>query len=626
MHNSIFERPLKTGMQIISLLAILVLNLAPGGVRTAYALGNDNFANAKVFTDVDISYRDPLSGSLDVSSYSTETNEPAPPAIPAAPYACSQGNTGNHDVGLGFRTAWYKFTPGIARLVSFDTIGSDYDTYITVWSSTVPNPNFSDLSFVDCNDDTSAGFQSKVSMTIPQAAVDNGTTYYIQVANYSCDYAPPDPPCTSGTPEANPHLVFHANLSNIEVTVGGPTRGTYYLTAGDSQKAVYNPANAGPLLITSKTADQLIASMRVIQKVNTKNVSYSELMGFPADQATTDYYFPWYTTNSSTNSQLRIVNVGNQTTTVAVHVGVNKTIKGSYSLAPGTSKLVVYSSLNSGPVWVSSRIGSAPGSNIIVSMRVLYKYSGVITSYSELMGFPSNQLSTEYLFPWYKTASGLTSQLRVANVDDQATTVQVYIAGLPQGAPISLGVGAAKQIAVYTGVNKGPVRVVSTNPDASIIASMKQTYKGGSIPQSYSEMMGYPKENLTTEYQFPWYNNTSIVLSSLRIVNVDDFDATSVNVYIGSNLQTPISLAAGESSLVSYALIPDEGPVRVVSTNSAANILVSMQITYKQSGKAVSYSEFTGIPYFGSTTNTAYLFPWYANTTTLKSELRFGYP
>jgi len=309
--------------------------------------------------------------------------------------------------------------------------------------------------------------------------------------------------------------------------------------------------------------------------------------------------------------------VGAQQTTVEVRIkGVKK---GSYVLGAGKSKLVVYGGVNSGPVWVHSTVA---GVNIITSMRVLYKYNGAVTSYSEMMGLPVDQLATEYLFPWYKAASGLTSQLRVANVSNQSTKVQVYIAGAPKGAPFTLAAGAAKQISVYTNVNNGPVKVVSTTPPVNIVASMKQTYKQSGIPQSYSEMMGHPVSQLTTEYQFPWYTNNTTIVSSLRIVNVDDLDSTNANVYIGGNLQTPIGLAAGASALVSYGL--DDGPVRVVSTNSNANILVSMQITYKQAGKGVSYSEFTGIPYFQP--NTAYLFPWYTNSSTIKSELRFGYP
>jgi hypothetical protein len=242
-------------------------------------------------------------------------------------------------------------------------------------------------------------------------------------------------------------------------------------------------------------------------------------------------------------------------------------------------------------------------------------------------------LTNDYWFPWYKTGGGLTSQLRIANVGSSAATVKVCLEGTSPDcsdgtikATYNLAAGAKVQTPVYSATNKGPVRVFSTDASAQIVTSMKQTYKVGGVPQSYSEMMGFAADQLTDEYQFPWYTKNSSYVSAFRIVNVDPDDSTDVNIYIGGNLQTPITLAAGASTVapVSYSL--DDGPVRVVKTNPSADIIVSLQITYKQAGKAVSYSEFTGIPFFAATPNTAYWFPWYTNSATIKSQLRFGYP
>jgi hypothetical protein len=608
MKSLIFAKSIKVGGQVLLLVAVLVLNFAPGGAGTAYAVGNDNFVDATNIVESSISFTD----NLDVSTYGTEASEMAPPGI------C--GND-NHDLGLGFQTAWYKLTPLTAQLVSFDTIGSSYDTYIAVWKG----PALNNLTFVACDDDTYTGFQSQVAVTFTQTDVNNGTPYYIQVAKYNCS----NTPCGPGDPTLGGYdLVFNANFYNIDVSMNGTRKGTYNVPDGEVRKQSYASVNTGPVLLTTLLQEQLISSMRVIYTLNGKNKSYSEMMGFPADQATTDYYFPWYTTNSSINSQLRIVNVGNQQTTVEVRIAGVK--KGSYVLGAGKSKLVVYSGVNTGPVWVHSTV---TGVYLIASMRVLYKYSGAVTSYSELMGYPGDQLTNDYWFPWYKTASGLTSQLRIANVGNTPATVKVCLEGTSTDcndgtikATYTLAAGARVQTPVYTNTNKGPVRVYSTDTSAEIVASMKQTYKVSGIPQSYSEMMGYPADQLPTEYQFPWYTNNTIYLSAFRIVNVDDADSTDVNVYIGGNLQTPITLAAGASTVVPVSYSLDDGPVRVVNTNPSANIVVSMQITYKQAGKAVSYSEFTGIPYSGTTPNTAYLFPWYTNNTSTKSELRFGYP
>jgi len=616
MKNMQFTRPVKTGIRTFLLLAILLFNFGPTSLDSASALNsNNNFVDATIISEASISY----SNSVNVSGYDTEVGEPAIPGT-----ATCDGN----NLDIGFRTAWYKITPTIARLISFNTLTTNFDTYIALWRSTVPSPGFGDLTFVSCDDDTNAGFQSQLSINVTQAAIDNGTTYYIQVAKFGCytgsDVCPGDPSIGGDS------LVFSASFRNIGVNIGVavngvyPVEGSYYRPDGEIERQIYASKNAGPVDITSEIVDQMVASMRVIYKQSGKNVSYSETMGLPESQADTEYYFPWYTTNSSTNSQLRIVNVGTEDTIVDVYIkGVKKSGTG-YLLAPNKSKLVVYSGVNGGPVRVVSR--DAPGGglnamNIIASQRVLYKYNGKYISYSELMGYPLNQLTNEYWFPWYKTASGLSSQLRIANIDDQSTTVQVYIGGALK-ASYTMAPGTTKT-PTFASINNGPVRVVSTNAAVNIIVSMRQIYRRSGVPQSFSEMMGHPVEKLTTEYQFPWYTNSTTLLSSLRIVNVGSV-SSDVQIYIQGNTMefTAIHLTPGTSILKSYAGV-DGGPVRVVGTN---DIIVSMQMTYKQGGKVVSYSELMGFPYFAGQPITEYLFPWYTTSTTLNSQLRFGYP
>lgn len=621
MNKLLLRKQVNTGVRVFLLITLLLLSFGPLGMGTVRAdHSNDHFATPTIVIESEISFSD----SLDVSTYSTETGEVPPPGP----------GCGNdiRSLGLGYKTAWYKFTPLTAQLVSFDTIGTDYDTYIAVWKGSTIN----DLVLVGCDDDTYDVFQSQVAVNFTQADVDNETDFYIQVAKYSCSYSAPASSCTPPTDDPDPthnSLEFHANFYNINVSIGTGSSEFEYtdnVPDGEIRTQSFSGLNTGPALVTTVLQDQMVASMRVIYRTSGKNRSYSELMGFPAEQATTEYYFPWYTTNTNIKSQLRIVNVGNQPTTVVVRIKGTK--KGAYTLNPGQSKLVTYSGVNNGPVWVKSTV---PGVNIITSMRVLYKYNGAVTSYSELMGFPANQLTHEYYFPQYKTGAGLTSQLRIANVGGQPATVKVCFGSvLPNCAGGTIkktynltatGSGSRAQVPVFSATDMGPVRVYSIDPSDQIIVSMKQTYKVSGIPQSYSEMMGYPANQLTTEYQFPWYNNNGTTfLSSLRIVNADDTDATDVYVYIGGNAQTPINLVAGEDTFVNYPL--DDGPVRVVSTNPDANILVSLQVRLKLNGKNVSYSEFTGIPFFGTSVNTAYLFPWYLNNSTTKSELSFGYP
>jgi hypothetical protein len=76
---------------------------------------------------------------------------------------------------------------------------------------------------------------------------------------------------------------------------------------------------------------------------------------------------------------------------------VGDTLLESYpNIAPGVSLQASYA-INNGPI----RVVSTDGKKIIAAMRVIWKETGERTSYSELMGLPAEQLSSEYWFPWY---------------------------------------------------------------------------------------------------------------------------------------------------------------------------------------------------------------------------------
>ena len=46
--------------------------------------------------------------------------------------------------------------------------------------------------------------------------------------------------------------------------------------------------------------------------------------------------------------------------------------------------------------------------------------------------------------------------------------------------------------------------------DVPIVAAERVIYKVGSIPTSFTEMMGLPNLQLDTIYWLPWYNNTGL--------------------------------------------------------------------------------------------------------------------
>jgi murein DD-endopeptidase MepM/ murein hydrolase activator NlpD len=273
--------------------------------------------------------------------------------------------------------------------------------------------------------------------------------------------------------------------------------------------------------------------------------------------------------------------------------GVNS---GNYDVLVHGSRRQSYTSINNGPVQVTSS-----GSPSISSQRVIY--GG--WSYSEMMGLPFDQLSKEYLFPYYNNVA-MDSQLRVSNVGNADTTIKIYLGSDPN--PIdsyTLAAGGATR-KNYTGKNSGPLRVTSSASD--ILATIRVLYNGS----SYSEMMGLPVELLTKEYIFPYYNNVAMD-SQLRVSNVDGAE-TMIKVYLGSN-PDPIdqyTLAAGGATRKNYTG-KNSGPLRVTSSDS--NILTTIRVLYANQ----SLSELMGFP-TGQLAK-EYWYPVYDNTA-VDSQLR----
>ncbi|NUQ86248.1 MAG: hypothetical protein HUU11_16205 [Anaerolineales bacterium] len=95
---------------------------------------------------------------------------------------------------------------------------------------------------------------------------------------------------------------------------------------------------------------------------------------------------------------LRFANADTTPTTIEVSVG--STSLGTYDLDQGESVRDSYPGVDNGPI----RIRSLDNKKIIAAMRAVWLKNGQFNSYSELMGLPKEQLSTEYWFPWYNNA------------------------------------------------------------------------------------------------------------------------------------------------------------------------------------------------------------------------------
>jgi hypothetical protein len=97
-----------------------------------------------------------------------------------------------------------------------------------------------------------------------------------------------------------------SGCADIDVSIGGALERSYGIPPGESLQASY-AVNNGPVQITSTNGFPLIAAMRVIWKETGERTSYSELMGLPAEQLSSEYWFPWYNNLATTamNQQFR---------------------------------------------------------------------------------------------------------------------------------------------------------------------------------------------------------------------------------------------------------------------------------------------------------------------------------
>jgi len=122
---------------------------------------NDNIANAIAITTGN------FTSTVDNSAATTESTDPTPP--------CPTRSTNPRT-----KTVWWSLTSATSGAVTISTIGSVYDTTLSVWTGTPGN-----LTNVACNDDVSGGRYVQSLLSFSTTA---GTKYYIMVA----PFGPPD--------------------------------------------------------------------------------------------------------------------------------------------------------------------------------------------------------------------------------------------------------------------------------------------------------------------------------------------------------------------------------------------------------------------------------------------------
>jgi photosystem II stability/assembly factor-like uncharacterized protein len=233
---------------------ISVLNAPPGGGKSkpvtfkvaAPPPANDNFANAINITT--LTFND----VQDSSGATTETSDPTPPPTCVQQFTAAQGNTGGQKNGV-YDTTWYKFTPVFTATLEVDTIGSSYDTVLSIWTGTGTTEATLTATNVACNDDIQQGIIIQSQLTTVQLTAN--TTYYIMVSSF-------------GPPDANP------------IALGGKTQFNFSYNFGQNPPAAISSispttaASGGPPFTLTVTGTVLLNGATVFFGPNPKPTTF----------------------------------------------------------------------------------------------------------------------------------------------------------------------------------------------------------------------------------------------------------------------------------------------------------------------------------------------------------------
>jgi hypothetical protein len=255
-----------------------------------------------------------------------------------------------------------------------------------------------------------------------------------------------------------------------------------------------------------------------------------------------------------------------QSVEISIHIDEQEMQGSPFGLAPGVSIRKSFPGINGGPVLVSSTDGTSP---IFSSQRAIFG-----SSFNSIAAYPADQLTTDYWFTSYDDL-GMITYLVIGNPHATLTAeVDVYIGGIKRNT-IPYAIAPGQRIFPRYGINGGPVHVVSTN-GVDIFTSERTKFG-----PSFNEVMGYPGDQLSTDYWFTSYDDTSMI-TFLVIGNPHATLTAQVDVYIAGvkkNL-TPYVIAPGQRVFPRYAI--DQGPVQVISTNGV-DIFTSERSKYLSS-------------------------------------------
>jgi hypothetical protein len=178
----------------------------------------------------------------------------------------------------------------------------------------------------------------------------------------------------------NPDAV---NTAQVNVFIGGTKTVDSPITILPGQRYYHRyGVNAGPVHVVSTNGVNIFAS----ERSKYQNSSFNEVLGYPGNRLATDYWF----TSLDDAGMITYLIIGNpdavNTATVDVYVGGVKMNTSPYVIGPG-QRVYPRFGISGGPVHVVSDIP------VFTSERSKYQ-----SSFNEILGLPSGQLTTDYWF------------------------------------------------------------------------------------------------------------------------------------------------------------------------------------------------------------------------------------
>jgi glucose/arabinose dehydrogenase len=330
------------------------------------AVPNDEVSSPKVIAAL------PFRDNIDVSAATQAGDDPAVSACNLKP---------------GLASVWYSYTPVTSTPIFIDTFGSSYDTYLAIWTGSPGS-----LISVTCNDD----WDNKTPQSGVGFNANAGTNYIIEIAEFNGWITPSSVPHPtnqelSGLAGRTLQLnVVVGIIREVDIYIGAMKMNAapYVVAPSGEESPIFPGIFDGPVEVVSTNGQDLIVSERQMY-----GSSFTETMGMPADQLTTDYWFPWYDgMTMSTWISIGAPDTNSADAQVDIYIGGVKMNTSPYVVSAGGQVSPSFPGAFDGPV----EVVSTNGQDLIVSERQMYG-----SSFTETMGMPDNQLMTDYWFPWY---------------------------------------------------------------------------------------------------------------------------------------------------------------------------------------------------------------------------------